>query len=275
MCLAVVALDAHPRYTLVVAANRDEFHARATAPAHWWDEGWLAGRDLAGGGTWLGVTRAGRWALLTNIREPARYDPLAPSRGELVTRVLAAPGDAGRALAEVAGDGACHNGFNLLAGEDGGAYWGSNRERQTRALAAGIHGLSNDRLDTPWPKVVRTKAAVAAWCAAGGTDAAALERLFAILGARQPAADSELPHTGIPLARERALSSPFIVSGEYGTRSSTVLAIARDGEARFVERSFDPAGEPLGEVDFRFRIDGAAAAGDPQPRQAASRRGAA
>ena len=259
MCLAVVALRAHPRYALVIAANRDEFHVRASAPAQWWDDAWLAGRDLAAGGTWLGVTRAGRWALLTNVRDRTRHDPRAPSRGELVTRVLAASGSAAGVLGAIVGSGARHNGFNLLAGDTDDAYWGSNRERQARALAPGIHGLSNHRLDTPWPKVVRTKAAVAAWCAAGGEGALEIEPLFRILGARQLAADGELPQTGIPLARERLLSAPFIVSDDYGTRSSTVLTLARGGEARFVERTFDPAGRAAGEVDFRFRISAASA----------------
>ena len=254
MCLAVIALRAHPRYALVIAANRDEFHARATARAQWWDEGWLAGRDLAAGGTWLGVTRTGRWALLTNVRDPARHDPRAPSRGQLVTGVLDAPASAADALGAIVTAGARHNGFNLLAGDTDDAHWGTNREIETRALAAGIHGISNHRLDTPWPKVVRTKAAVAAWCAPGSDGVAEIEPLFAILGARQLAADSELPQTGIPLARERALSAPFIVSADYGTRCSTVLTIGQDGEARFVERSFDPAGRATGEVDFAFRI---------------------
>ena len=254
MCLAVVALGAHPVYALVVAANRDEYHARATSRAQWGEEGWLAGRDLVAGGTWLGVTRAGRWALLTNVRDPARFEPDAPSRGALVTQLLAAPGSAGDALGAIVSAGAHHNGFNLLAGDVAAAHWGTNREVRTHALAAGIHGISNARLDTPWPKVVRTKAAVAAWCAAGGPGATEVEPLFAILGARQAAADSELPRTGIPLPQERVLSAPFIVSNAYGTRCSTVLAITREGDARFIERSFDPAGVPEGEVDFRFRI---------------------
>ena len=254
MCLAVVALRAHPRYAVVIAANRDEFHARPTAAAHWWDEGWLAGRDLAGGGTWLGVTRAGRWALLTNVRDPARFDPQAPSRGALVTRVLADPAAAAAAIPAVAAAEGRHNGFNLLGGDAGDAHWASNRNAGAHALAAGIHGLSNHLLDTPWPKVVRTKAAVAAWCAAGGSDELDLEPLFAILRDRTAAPDAELPATGIPLERERLLSAPFIVSDGYGTRCSTVLTLARDGTARFVERSFDPAGRLTGEVDIRFTV---------------------
>jgi uncharacterized protein with NRDE domain len=238
----------------VVAANRDEYHARATARARWWDEGWLAGRDLVAGGTWLGVTRAGRWALLTNVRDPSLYDPQAPSRGALVTRVLAAQGSAGEALGEIVGTGARHNGFNLLAGDIADAYWGSNREPRTHALGPGVHGISNAQMDTPWPKVVRTKAAVAAWCAAAGPVAAEVGPLFAILASRQVAADIDLPHTGIPVALEQVLSAPFIVGDTYGTRCSTVLAITHEGEARFIERSFDGTGAPAGDVDFRFRI---------------------
>jgi uncharacterized protein with NRDE domain len=253
MCLAVLALGAHPRLDVVIAANRDEFHARPTAPAQWWDEGWLGGRDLAGGGTWLGVTRAGRWALLTNVRDPARFDPLAPSRGALVTRVLAESGAAGAVVARIVGASPRHNGFNLLGGDVADAHWGSNRGDGVRALAPGIHGLSNHLLDTPWPKVVRTKAGVAAWCAQahGVSD---LEPLFTLLGDRTEAPDADLPETGIPWPRERLLSAPFIVSEGYGTRCSTLLAIARDGTARFIERSFDSAGQQTGEVDLAFAV---------------------
>jgi uncharacterized protein with NRDE domain len=259
MCLAVVALTAHPRHALVVAANRDEFHARDAAPAYWWDEGWLAGRDLTAGGTWLGVTRTGRWALLTNIREPGRHDPRAPSRGTLVTRFLAAAGSPREDVGSITASGARHNGFNLLAGIGGDAYWGSNRAPRMEPLVSGIHGLSNHQLDTPWPKVVRTKAAIAAWCAAdSGTDSD-LEPLFGILADRHLAADADLPATGIPIERERLLSAPFIVSDDYGTRCSTVLTITADGAARLVERTFDRAGRATGDVDFRFQVGVASA----------------
>jgi uncharacterized protein with NRDE domain len=254
MCLAILALDVHPRYAVVIAANRDEFHARPAAAAHWWDEGWLAGRDLAGGGTWLGVTRTGRWALLTNVRDPARFDPRAPSRGMLVTQVLAGPGAAGALIPALVAASVRHNGFNLLGGDTADAYWASNRNAGAHALVPGVVGLSNHLLDTPWPKVVRTKAAVGAWCTASPRGGPELEPLFEILRDRTPASDAELPATGIALDRERLLSAPFIVSDSYGTRCSTVLAIGHDGSARFVERSFDPAGREAGEVDIRFAI---------------------
>jgi uncharacterized protein with NRDE domain len=254
MCLAVFALDAHPRYRAVIVANRDEFHARATLPACWWREGWLAGRDLAAGGTWLGITAAGRWALLTNIRDPARHDPAAPSRGALVTGLLADPRPAAVAVPAIAAGSGRHNGFNLVGGDGARAAWGTNRGPGARDLAPGLHGLSNHALDTPWPKLVRTKAAVAAWCAAGEHGDDGLEPLFAALADRTAAPDADLPATGIPLERERLLSAPFIVSADYGTRCSTVVTLGRDGTARFVERSFDPAGRETGTVDLDFAL---------------------
>jgi uncharacterized protein with NRDE domain len=152
MCLALLAFDAHARYPVVIAANRDEFHDRAAAPAGWWQEGWLAGRDCVAGGTWLGITRGGRWALVTNVREPGRHDPAAPSRGTLVPNVLAHPASIADGLARVVGTAAGYNGFNLAAGNTREAHWGSNRAAGPRALAAGVYGLSNATLDTPWPK---------------------------------------------------------------------------------------------------------------------------
>ncbi len=179
MCLALFALDAHPLFALVVAANRDEYHARPAAPAAWWDAGWLAGRDIKAGGTWFGVTREARWAFVTNVREPARHDPNAPSRGALVPAVLADPAPPSGSVARVVACARACNGFNLVAGTVREACWGSNRADATRALAPGIHGVSNAALDTPWPKVARTKAALRAWCARADRD---LDPLFAMLG---------------------------------------------------------------------------------------------
>ncbi|HEX3633738.1 MAG TPA: NRDE family protein [Casimicrobiaceae bacterium] len=251
MCLALVALDAHPKYRCVIAANRDEFHARAAEPAHWWDQAVLAGRDLVAGGSWFGVTRAGRWALITNFREGAARDPYAPSRGELVMRMLRETGSPLRSSAALLPDGGRYHGFNLLVGEDSGAAFASNRASGALSLGAGIHGLSNHLLDTPWPKLLRTKARLAAWLA---DDDPAIETAFALLADREPAADVHLPATGVSAQWESLLSSPFIVSPEYGTRSSTLLLVGRDNSARLVERSFDAGGGSTGEVAFEFRI---------------------
>lgn len=251
MCLAVVALHAHPRYRLVIAANRDEFHERAAAPAAWWPEGFLAGRDLVAGGTWLGITRSGRWSLLTNVREPQRYDAAAPSRGALVPELLTRAEAPGAVLAEIVASSAAYNGFNLLAGVDAQAIWASNREPSMRVLDGSVHGLSNALLDVPWPKLARTHAAVEQWAASGDDD---FEPLWTALADRRTAPDAELPDTGVTREWERLLSSPFIVSERYGTRCSTLLAIDIEGNAHFTERSFDPNGDWIGEVDERFAV---------------------
>jgi uncharacterized protein with NRDE domain len=258
VCLAVIALDRHPRYALIIAANRDEFHARPTERAHWWKDAHgaplLAGRDLDHGGTWLGVTRRGRFAFITNVREPGRHDPLAPSRGSLVPAVLRDADDVPAALESIVAGATAFNGFNLVAGDRSAAAFASNRVPGITLLRKGVHGVSNARLDTPWPKLDRAKAGVERWAARGDDD---VDALFAVLADRVLATDAELPATGIPLERERLLSAPFIVSADYGTRSSTILAVARDGTALFVERTFNAAGEVTGDVEYRFRVTAA------------------
>ena len=266
MCLAIVALDAHPRYRVVIAANRDEFHARPAAPAHWWTSGMLAGQDLIGGGAWFGVTRSGRWALVTNYREGIPRDPYAPSRGKLVPGALLDPSSPLVCAAAIARDGARFHGFSLLVGDvtpqgkserpslpddRSTAAYVSNRASGAIALPAGIHGLSNHLLGTPWPKLIRSKARLAAALDGQALDTAAA---FELLADREPADDATLPMTGVSQERERMLSSAFIVSPDYGTRCSTVFTLARDGSADFVERSFDAAGNMTGEVSHAFTV---------------------
>jgi uncharacterized protein with NRDE domain len=257
MCLAVLALAAHRRYALVIAANRDEYHARPATPAAWWEAGWLAGRDVTAGGTWLGITRAGRWALLTNIREPGRNDPRAPSRGALVTRVLADTAAPAASVAAAARGATAYNGFNLLSGDTTCAFWASNRADAIARLAPGIHGVSNAPPGAAWPKVMRASTAFGEWCGRGSDD---FEALFALLHDNTPAPDDQLPATGAPLEWERLLSSPFIIgtSRGYGTRCSTIVAVGRDGDVRFIERTFDPSGRPNGDSDHRFVLAGLA-----------------
>jgi len=268
MCLAIVALDTHPRYRVVIVANRDEFHARPAAPAHWWTSGILAGQDLIGGGAWFGVTRSGRWALVTNFREGIPRDPDAPSRGRLVTGALRDPSPPLPCAAAIACEGARYHGFNLLVGEPtpqgeretreslpddrSTAAYVSNRASGAIALYEGIHGLSNHLLETPWPKLVQSKARLAAALSGQALDTAAA---FALLADRQPADDATLPMTGVSRERERMLSSAFIVSPDYGTRCSTVFTLARDGNANFVERSFDAAGNTTGEAAHAFTVE--------------------
>jgi uncharacterized protein with NRDE domain len=244
MCLILFALDAHPEYPLVVAANRDEFYARPTAPAAWWPDapGALAGRDLRSGGTWMGVTRGGRFAAVTNVRDPLPVSPDAPSRGHLVGEFLRrddAPEAYLRALEPRAAE---YPGFNLLVGEGGRLWYFGNRAGEPpRELEAGVYGLSNALLDTPWPKTERGKAGLRAALAGSGPPDP--EALFRLLWDAEPAPDPLLPDTGVGIELERMLSSPFIRSAEYGTRASTVLLVDRSGVVTFVERGV-VAGEP-------------------------------
>jgi len=270
MCLAVIALGVHARVPLVIAANRDEFHERVALPAHWWDDGILAGRDAVGGGTWFGITRSGRWALITNYREGSPRDPAAPSRGALVTMALRSTERPLVCAARIAADGARYHGFNLLVGDaTASCAYASNRASGARALGTGFFGLSNHLLDTPWPKVVHAKARLSHVLAGAGgpahsSDAAAgdagladeilVGEAFALLADRSEARAGSLPSTGVSPQWERLLSPAFIASTTYGTRCSTVLVVDATGIVRLVERSFDASGNATGDAAFEFRI---------------------
>lgn len=251
MCLVLFAHQADPRYALVLAANRDEFHARPAAPAAWIEPDVLAGRDLQAGGTWLALRRDGRFALVTNVRGPGASRPGAPSRGALPLQVVHDHRDLFQLLPELAAGLPAHSGCNLLAGSPGSLHClSTHRPGQTR-VAAGVHGLSNHALDTPWPKVARGTAGLRAWLTEDGEDP---EALFILLGDRSRAADAQLPTTGVPLEWERRLSAAFIVAPDYGTRCSTVLLISRTGQVRLVERSFGPEGQATAERAFSFEL---------------------
>ena len=252
MCLAAFALAAHTRFPLVIAANRDEFFTRPAAPMAWWPSGGielLAGRDLSAGGTWFGLTRAGRLALLTNVREPDRQLADAPSRGALVVDWLT---DTQDAPAFAAGLKPGYNGFNLVTADLtlDRWHWLSNRSDRPQALAPGLHALSNAALDTPWPKTIGLKAAMAEALARATSAEQLAEDLFTALADRSPAPDAALPDTGVGLARERLLSPRFVRMldperpglAAYGTRCSTVLIRQADGSTLAVERSVGPDG---------------------------------
>jgi uncharacterized protein with NRDE domain len=253
MCLVALALEAHERFPLVVAANRDEHHARATAALGWWEPApglgpVLGGRDLVAGGTWLGLTGAGRLALLTNIRAPHANDPAAPSRGRIVTDWLASDEPVDAFWSRIARQG--HNGFNLVVADlpAAGWFWASNAGRPPQPIAAGLHAISNAALDTPWPKTVNLKARLADALRSADSVAALAQALFAALADRSRAADAELPATGLPIEAERGLSSAFVDLPErgYGTRCSTLLISERDARGtctHVIERSFGPSPE--------------------------------
>jgi len=254
MCLILLAYDVHPGYRLILAANRDEFFARPSAPVGYWDDApqILAGRDLKDGGTWLGITRSGRIAALTNYRDPGSERRDAPSRGSLVRGFLQGDGSVEEYLAILRREGGSYNGFNLIFGEMDRLCWFSNHHESHLFLGPGIHGLSNRILDTPWPKVSRGKDALAR--IVEGSSEISVEQLLAVLADRTVPADEELPETGVGIELERLLSPIFISSPAYGTRSSTVILIDREDRVTFFERSFNGGpGEPK-DTEWRFTI---------------------
>ncbi|WP_349616503.1 NRDE family protein [Azotobacter salinestris] len=244
MCLIVFAWRPGHATPLLLAANRDEFYARPCLPLATWPEapGVHAGRDLTAGGTWLGVGPGGRVAAVTNIRDPSQ--PLGRrSRGELPAGFLLGDLSPEAYLAQVAERARDYTGFNLLVGTHEELWYYHARETAPRCLPAGLYGISNAGLDTPWPKLRRAKAALA-----GCLETPSADCLLAAVQDRRPAADAELPDTGVGLVRERLLSSVFIASPDYGTCSSSALIVAADGAQQLVERSFGPGGSRLGEV---------------------------
>lgn len=245
MCLILLAYDAHPNHRLIVLANRDEYYSRPTAPLDFWQDHpeVLAGRDLERHGTWMGVTRTGRLAAITNYRAPHLLKKDAPSRGHLVSGFLLSDEPPAEYLRRIGAKADAYNGFNLIVGNSAHLFYYSNMEGTIRKLESGIYGLSNHLLDTPWPKVLHAKQALAALLNEGRETSR--EIFLKVLQSRTIAADDRLPDTGVGAAWERMLSPAFISSPTYGTRSSTLLLIDTDGRLSFTERTWVPATEPL------------------------------
>jgi len=254
MCLILLAWRVHPDFPLVFAGNRDEAYERASAPAGFWadDPQVFGGRDLEKGGTWLGLTRAGRIAAVTNYRDGRGTKSAPRSRGELTADFLRGT-DAPRSYLEtVAARAADYNGFTLLVGDLERMVCASNRGPGIVEITPGVHGLSNHLLDTPWPKVERGKLWMSALMKAN--EGGLVGGLFDALSDRAVAPDAELPNTGVGRLRERELSCSFIAGERYGTRASTVLLVGRDGQVVCVERRFGPRGAHLGEAAHRFAL---------------------
>ncbi|MDY7036840.1 MAG: NRDE family protein [Thermodesulfobacteriota bacterium] len=255
MCLILLAIKKDPLYKLILAANRDEYYERPTAQASFWKDApyLLAGRDLRGGGTWLGITRNGRIAAITNYRDPASVKKNAPSRGKLVSHFLLGSETPADYIHDVARKGDKFNGFNLIVGEKDELYWYSNRSDESKHLSPCIYGLSNHLLDTSWPKVTRGKDALARLLAEHKKLSS--EELFHILGDRTIANDENLPNTGVGLEWERILSSIYISSPDYGTRSSTLLLIDHNDRVTYIERTFNSDPEHATSLKYEFWVE--------------------
>ncbi|KLD72341.1 hypothetical protein Y887_01165 [Xanthomonas pisi DSM 18956] len=254
MCLVALAWKTHPRWRLLLAGNRDEFHERPTAPLAQWGapaDTVLAGRDLRSGGSWVGLGGNGRVAVVTNVR-----DPLATmsgrSRGHLIADYLSGSADAAAYARELAAAAHAFPPFNLLLCDAERCEHLSNHPPLARALAPGIHGMSNGPLDAPWPKTAALTTALHEWCAAGAED---LHPLWTALANPAVAPDDALPDTGVDQATERLLSAAFITGASYGTRASTIVAVDHQGSGFIHERRFGPNGIFQGERRLEIQED--------------------
>lgn len=259
MCLIFFAVQQHPTYKLIIAANRDEFYKRQTAAAVFWQDqpNIVGGRDLEARkpdgscGTWMAMNKNGRVAMVTNYRDPKNIDPHAPSRGHLVSDFLEGSERPQNYLQQIESNGLKYNGYNLVVGNVDELWYVSNNQHQIQKLADGVHGLSNHLLDTPWPKVMRGKQQFNELIQSSEHSA---ESLFQFLYNTELAADDQLPETGIGLDRERALSSMFIKTKGYGTRCSTVILVDRQNNVEFIERVYDLSTFAFADKSFQFSI---------------------
>ena len=254
MCISLIANQCHPQYKLIVAFNRDENHSRLTEPLGFWKDipNILAGRDLKAGGTWLGVSKSGRIANLTNYRDsriPRRED--SPSRGLIVIQYLAGRDEPKIFLEKLRFMAGQYNGFSLLAGDPKRLYYYSNIENKIRELSPGIYGLSNHLLDTPWKKVEFGKKRFTDLIS---RNSFSVEDLFLLLSDRTLMEDSPFPETGYGEEFERSASPLFVLNSQFGTRSSSVILIHKDGRLQFFERQFDPNGEEIHTKTSDFKI---------------------
>ncbi|MFZ3130111.1 MAG: NRDE family protein [Desulfosporosinus sp.] len=254
MCLLFFAYDCHPRYRLILAANRDEYYQRPTDFAQFWEtHPWvLAGRDLEMLGTWMGITRSGRFAALTNFRDPSAKITDPKSRGKLVSNFLCSTESPEQYMSEVAKQRTDYNPFNLLVGDSAKIFYFNKQSAQALVLKPGIYGLSNHLLDTPWPKVRKSKQALTNYLK--NRKLIEPQYLFEILADQELAQDHELPKTGISQEKEKFLSSIFIRGTDYGTRSSTVLLIDRNKHVIFREKNYLPGQERRAEVNYEFEL---------------------
>jgi len=254
MCLLLISYKNHPKYKLIIAANRDEFYQRPALPAHFWEQEkeLLAGKDMEAGGTWLGLTAHGKFSAITNYRDMKNIKPKAPTRGKLVTDFLLnniSPPDYGDLLKENAG---LYNGYNLIFGDEENLNYFSNQTKALVELVPGIYGLSNHLLDSPWYKVEKSKKS---FSEALNRENISDEILFEILSDTSTPPDDLLPETGLKLEIERAVSPIFVATPSYGTRSSTVILIDNKNQARFIEKSLNTSSGKWIKSSFEFELE--------------------
>lgn len=254
MCILFIAVSQHPDFPLIIAANRDEFHNRPTAQSHFWHEQphMLAGKDLQALGTWMGVTKSGRISALTNVRDPQKIMPDAITRGELVTRFLLENESQSDYLNRLRQSKDNYNGYNLLFGDWHDLWVYNNHTDQVDKLLPGFYGLSNADLNSPWPKINQGVAELKTHCKE--SQRINTDRLFDILLNQTQSTDDLLPETGVPIEWERKLSSVFIKSPDYGTRSATLLLINRENQLKWIEHTFNPDGENIDQQEFSFHL---------------------
>lgn len=254
MCLLLISHNTNPEFPFIVAANRDEFYSRPTEKAGFWKEytGLLAGKDIEAGGTWLGITKSGRFAGITNYRDMRRIKENAPTRGLLTLNFLVSGIPASQYGENLKKKAAEYNGYNLLFSDKENLFYFSNQTGELSRLDPGIYGLSNHLLDTPWPKVVQSKNA---FIDAVSKDKVIPEDLFNILSDDREAPDDQLPETGLSRELEKTVSPIFIKSDRYGTRSSTVILINSMNEVLFIEKSLDIGTGKWVESNFSFLLE--------------------
>lgn len=254
MCIISFHQGNHPTYKLIVAANRDEFYNRPTAAANWWEDHpqLLAGRDLRAGGTWMALTKDGRFAALTNYRDMANEHPNRQTRGEIVPSFVLGDDTPEAFLEKLHQNRAQYNGFNVLVGSVDKLMYYANRQGEITSVPPGTHTVSNAFLNTPWPKVDRARKMLAEYV--HSVDIVDVDVLFEQLALVERAPDDLLPNTGVPQELERALSSIFIETDRYGTRASTILLVTHDNDVTFIERTFE-RGKFKNDVTFTFTLE--------------------
>ncbi len=252
MCLILFAYRQHVDYPLIVIANRDEYYARPTRDAHWWDDANIfAGRDLEAGGTWLGLNRQGRLAAVTNVREPGDISPGKKSRGDLTRNYLSGTAQPEEYLRQLTPYDQDYAGFNLLLGGPQGLWFYSNRDHGIHSIEPGVYGISNGDFDEPWPKLRSGKAELEAMLTGNIDDVELME----ILTDHEMAHDHELPSTGVSLDIERMLSSRFIRSPEYGTRACSVVTIDVNNWISFSEQNYPDAEHSGKLIQEKFELN--------------------